>query len=68
MNSLQKGALVFTIIGALNLGMIGLFNFNLIASTLGKENFLTTTIYIIIGIAGLINIMLLFIKNDHHHI
>ena len=30
MNALQKTALVFTIIGAINWGLIGLFNFNLV--------------------------------------
>ena len=60
MNALQKTALVFTIIGAINWGLIGLFNFNLVDSLFGQNSFLSMLIYIIVGIAGLINIMLFF--------
>ncbi|MBM6841746.1 DUF378 domain-containing protein [[Clostridium] spiroforme] len=60
MNAIQKTALLFTVIGALNWGLIGLFSFNLVDSLFGKGSFLSMLIYIIVGIAGLINIMLFF--------
>ena len=60
MNALQKTALVFTVIGAINWGLIGLFNFNLVDSLFGQNSFLSMLIYIVVGIAGLINIMLFF--------
>lgn len=60
MNGLQKTALVFTVIGAINWGLIGLFSFNLVDSLFGQGSFLSMLIYIIVGIAGLINIMLFF--------
>lgn len=60
MNAIQKTALLFTVIGALNWGLIGLFSFNLVDSLFGKDSFLSMLIYIIVGIAGLINIMLFF--------
>ena len=59
METLQKISLVFTIIGALNWGLIGAFNFNLVTTLFG-ETMLTNLIYIIVGICGLINIMILF--------
>ena len=59
MEILQKIALVFTIIGAINWGLIGLFDYNLVTTIFG-ESVLTTIIYIIVGIAGIINIGLLF--------
>ena len=63
MESLQKVALVFTIIGAIVWGMIGLFDFNLIdylfVQTLGVD-FLAKLIYIIVGVCGIINIGILF--------
>ncbi len=59
METLQKMSLVFTIIGALNWGLIGAFNFNLVTALFG-ETMLTNLIYIIVGICGLINIMILF--------
>ena len=60
MNAIQKTALVFTIIGGINWGLIGLFHFNLVESLFGINSFLTMLIYIIVGIASIINIMLLF--------
>lgn len=60
METLQKIALVFTIIGALNWGLIGLLDFNLVTTIFGIDSVLTTIIYIIVGIAGIINIGLLF--------
>lgn len=60
METLQKIALVFTIIGAINWGLIGLFNFNLVASLFGDMTMVSRFIYSLVGIAGLINIGLLF--------
>lgn len=63
MNVIQKIALVFTIIGAINWGLIGLFNFNLVETIFGTS-MLSAIIYMIVGIAGIINIMLLFTDLD----
>jgi len=63
MNIIQKISLVLTILGALNWGLIGLFNINLVESLFGN-NMLSAIIYMIIGIAGIINIMLLFTDLD----
>lgn len=63
MNMIQKIALVFTIIGAINWGLIGLFNFNLVEAIFG-DALLSAIIYMIVGIAGVINIMLLFTDLD----
>ncbi len=60
MHTLQKVALVLTIIGAVNWGLIGLFDFNLVSALFGDENVITRIIYVLVGIAGIINIGLLF--------
>ncbi|KXU50730.1 hypothetical protein HMPREF3037_01171 [Candidatus Stoquefichus sp. KLE1796] len=60
---IQKIALVFTIIGAINWGLIGLFNFNLVEAIFGNS-LLSAIIYMVVGIAGIINIMLLFTDLD----
>jgi hypothetical protein len=65
MNIIQKIALIFTIIGALNWGLIGLFNFNLINALFGDSLF-SAIIYMIVGVAGIINIMLLFTNLDNN--
>ena len=59
MESLQKLALLFTIIGAIVWGLIGFFNFNLVEWIFG-ESMISRIIYSIVGICGLINIGLLF--------
>lgn len=59
MITLQKVCLVFTIIGAIVWGLIGLFDFNLVEFIFGEASILSRIIYIIVGISGLINIGLL---------
>ncbi len=60
METLQKICLVFTIIGAINWGLVGLFDINIVNNIFGVKTMLTNLIYILVGIAGLINIGLLF--------
>ena len=65
MSGLQRTALLLTIIGAINWGLIGLFQFDLIAAIFGGQNaLLARIIYILVGIAGLINLGLLFRPNE----
>ena len=61
MSTLQRIALVFTVIGAVNWGLIGFFQFDLVAAIFGGQNSaLARIIYGIVGISGLINLGLLF--------
>ena len=60
MHTLQKICLVLTIIGAINWGLIGVFDFNLVATIFGDGTTLSRIIYTLVGLAGLINIYLLF--------
>ena len=61
MGILQKTALVLTIIGALNRGLVGIFQFDVVAQLAGgSKETLSQFIYIVIGIAGLLNLGLLF--------
>lgn len=65
MKTLQKIALILTIIGALNWGMVGLFEIDIVASLFnGSDSIISRIIYIIIAIAGIINIGLLFDTSD----
>jgi hypothetical protein len=62
---LQKIALIITIIGAINWGLIGLFDFNLVAWIFnGSDSILSRTIYTLVGITGLINIGLLLAPTE----
>jgi uncharacterized membrane protein YuzA (DUF378 family) len=61
MNALQRIALLLTIIGAINWGLIGFFQFDLVAAIFGgQDSVLSRIIYGLVGIAGLINLALLF--------
>ncbi|KAB2332989.1 DUF378 domain-containing protein [Bacillus mesophilum] len=61
MSTIQRIALVLTIIGAINWGLIGFFQFDLVAAIFGGQNAaLSRIIYGLVGIAGLINLGLLF--------
>ena len=64
MEILQKIALVFTIIGAIVWGLIGLFDFNLVEFIFGQNSVLSRVVYTIVGICGLINIGLLIEEFD----
>ena len=63
---IQRIALVLTIIGAINWGLIGFFEFELVAYLFGGQTaIISRVIYGLVGIAGLINIALLFSsRND----
>ena len=65
METLQKITLVFTIIGAINWGLIGLFDFNLVAMLFSSMKIIENIIYIIVGVCGLINIGILFSHIDN---
>lgn len=65
MEMIRKTALVLTIIGALNWGLIGLFNLNLV-TTFIKSALINNIIYIVIGIASLVCITNLFQEKTTH--
>ncbi len=61
MNGLQRFALALVIIGAINWGLIGLFQFDLVAAIFGGQNsVLSRIIYSLVGVSGLYSLMLLF--------
>ena len=60
MNILQKISLILTIIGAINWGLIGIFNFNLVDTIFGAMSVISRIIYALVGIAGLYSIKFLF--------
>ena len=62
MNTLYKSSLVISIIGCLNWGLVGLFNFNLVEYLFGDGSLLTKLVYILVMLSGLIDIGI-FTKN-----
>ncbi len=63
MPAINSIALLLLIVGGLNWGLIGLFNFDLVASifggTVGTHSTLSRIVYVIVGIAALYGFALL---------
>ena len=63
---LDRIALILTIIGALNWGLIGLFQFDLVASIFGGMSAVfSRIIYALVGLAGIWGITMLFRRDGH---
>ncbi|RUL48693.1 MULTISPECIES: DUF378 domain-containing protein [Lysinibacillus] len=60
MGLVYRLALVLVIIGAINWGLIGLFQFNLVAALFGENSALSRIVYSLVGLSGLLTIPLLF--------
>lgn len=56
MNTLYKIALAIAIIGCVNWGLVGIFNFNLVEFLFGNGTILTRVVYTLVAIAGLIDL------------
>ena len=53
MKIIDKIALALVVIGAINWGLIGLFNFNLVELIFGDMTFLARTVYTLVGICNI---------------
>lgn len=60
MKIIDNIALVLIIIGAINWGLVGIFNFNLVDAIFGTMSVISRIIYTLVGISGLWGIKLLF--------
>ena len=61
----DKIALLLVIIGAINWGLVGVFQFDLVASIFGGQGaLLSRIVYTLVGAAGLWSISLLFRDRD----
>lgn len=59
-------ALILSIIGSLNWGLVGIFKFDLVAWLFGGQgSVVSRIIYTLVGLAGLWCITLLFRKGQH---
>ncbi|MCM1158951.1 MAG: DUF378 domain-containing protein [Bacteroidales bacterium] len=53
MKALDYTVLTFVLIGAINWGLIGFFDFDLVSTLFGQMSILTRIIYAVVGIGGL---------------
>ena len=61
MNLIHKICLILMIVGGINWGLVGLFDFDLVTTITGGYNMASRVIYVVIAIASIINILLLLI-------
>lgn len=63
-SAIDKTALILVIIGALNWGLVGLFQYDLIAALFGSQSAMASRIiYTLVGLAGLYSLIPLFRDN-----
>ncbi len=53
-------AMILVIVGALNWGLVGAFNFDLVATIFGHMSMLARVVYIVVGVAALYMLYTLF--------
>lgn len=53
MNALDKLSYVLVVIGGINWGLVGFFNYNLVDSIFGAGSTLSRVIYALVGLAAL---------------
>lgn len=54
MNILNPVSLILLIVGGLNWGLVGLFDFDLVAAIFGAGSVLARSVYILVGISALV--------------
>ncbi len=52
MKNIDITALILVVIGAINWGLVGILDFNLVVFLFGKVSVITSAIYIFIGLSG----------------
>ncbi len=63
MKALNVVTLVLLIVGGLNWGLVGLFNFDLVATIFGEMSMLSRIVYVLVGVSAVAQIPAL-IKGD----
>ena len=54
MNIFQKIALAFTVIGGINWGLVGIFDFDLVAAIFGDMTIMSRILYSLVGISSIV--------------
>lgn len=62
MNVLEWIVVILVIVGALNWGLVGLFDFDLVAAIFGTIPMLQKIVYIVVGLAALYKIYMVAAK------
>ena len=61
LNLLKYGSYLLVLIGALNWGLVGFFNFDLVAFLFGDMTLISRIIYCTVGVSALISLITMYI-------
>jgi uncharacterized membrane protein YuzA (DUF378 family) len=64
LNTIDWIALILLIIGGINWGLVGAFDFNLVSAIFGDFTFLTRLIYILVGLSGIYMLIVLITRTE----
>ena len=53
LTTLDWVAFVLTVVGGLNWGLVGLFDFDLVVALFGADSVLTTIVFVLVGLSAL---------------
>lgn len=63
MNFLDWIAMILIIVGALNWGLVGIFNFNLVSAIFGDGSALSRIVFTLVGLAAIYSVVSLPVKS-----
>lgn len=66
LNGLDWLFITLLVVGGLNWGLVGLFDFNLVAALFGSDSFLSNLVYIVVGISAAYVLGSLMTKTNKH--
>ena len=59
MNAVKLIAMVLLIVGGLNWGLVGLFDFDIVATIFGDMTMISRVIYVLVGLSALYGLMMM---------
>lgn len=63
MNAVDYVAWLLIVVGGLNWGLVGAFDYNLVDSLFGVDSALATIVYVLVGLAAVYSILAVAIKH-----
>ena len=60
MRAINSVTLLLLIVGGLNWGLVGLFDFDLVAALFGEKSMLSRIVYVLVGLSALYQLIPLF--------
>lgn len=66
-NFIKYTSYILVLIGAINWGLIGFFNFDLVAAIFGPMSILSRAVYSLVGLSALVSAVTAFMCYKKHH-